>query len=87
MTEPHDVLADPLTPYWRAKVEAAARVRVTDYRQRALPRLTDLERQTLDLHGSGFTARHIANRRGVTPQAVHGTLTRALDKVERGAQR
>lgn len=80
MSERFDPIADPLTPFWRAKVERAF------HNIPAIPgEITAFEARVLALADRGLSQEEIARRANATKNAVSDALFRARAKTRVGA--
>lgn len=90
MTASMNALRDPLSPYWRTKVEAASAAIDRELRGEVSPAnsaalLSEQQREVVILvDGSGLSVAETAQRLGKSPQTVYGLLWRARAIMARG---
>lgn len=89
MIPPHDPIADPLTPYWRAKVDQAAHPSALRARLPAVVRrggLTPRQRRYVELvEIQGLSVRDAAVIEGVQCSWIYTALSQARKIREAGA--
>jgi len=81
----HDPVADPLSPYWRAKVERAfaSGLKARPRRRNKPNALTPLQRSVLAELRAGLSHAEIAAHRGLSVRTVRQIEGRGLARLRR----